>query len=303
MAVGFAVFTLCVALVAAQDLGIIDTLNAHAELSNLTYYLTRSQDFVSWLVSLENVTLLAPDNHAFKLLTSSTDIASVEVDEDGMEALLKYHILNGAYSDFGSGEYRSIPTLLQPPDYSNVTGGQMVVAQSASITRTSRFFSGLLTQSSTIGDPIEFGSGIIHVIDSTLTLPQTFTDTAEDGLFLTAEAFADAEIPVPSSEMPKTLDQLSDITVFLPMNHSVREIGNLVENMTRAELDRVIAYHTLDQRLVINLEEPPNGTYMTFEGSEVSIFPSNGYAFVNSARIVGSPNWLFTGGVIYIIDG
>lgn len=298
-----AVVAFCVALVTAQDLALIDALKAQAELSSLTYLLTRSQDFVSWLEGLENVTLLAPDNTAFQQLTGSTDIASADVDEDGVQALLKYHILNGTYGNFGSGEYRSIPSLLQPSDYANVTGGQIVVAQGSSITTASRFISGLLQRSSTIGDPIEFGSGVIHVIDKTLTLPQTFTDTAEDRLFLTAEAFAEAEIAVPGSESPQTLDQLSDITVFLPMNHSVREIGNLIEKMTRAELDQVVAYHTLDQRLVINLEEPPNGTYMTLEGSEVSIFPSNGHTFVNSARIVGSPDWLFTGGAIYIIDG
>ncbi|KEF62981.1 uncharacterized protein A1O9_00956 [Exophiala aquamarina CBS 119918] len=295
--------TLCIALVTAQDLTLFEALKAHAELSNLTYLLTRSQDFVSWLDSLENITLLAPDNNAIENLTGSTDITSVEVDEDGTQALLKYHILNGTYSSFGTSEYRSIPSLLQPSDYSNVTGGQIVVAQGSSITNISRFISGLLHRSSTIGDPIEFKSGMIHVIDTTLTLPQAFTDTAEDRLFLAAEAFAKAEIAAPSSEAPQTLDELSDVTVFLPMNHSIREIGNLIEKMSRAELDRVVAYHTIDQRLVINLEEPPNGTYMTLEGSEVSIFPSNGHAFINSARIVGSPDWLFTGGAIYIIDG
>jgi len=298
-----AIVAFCVTLVAAQDLALIETLKAHAELSNLTYLLTRSQGFVSWLEGLENVTLLAPDNNAFHQLTGTTDITSVEVDEDANQALLRYHILNGTYKSFGSGERHSIPSLLQPSEFANVTGGQMVVTQGSSITTTTRFISGLLQRSTTIGDPVEFNSGIIHVVDRALTLPQTFTDTADHALFLTAGAFVEAEMTVPGSEAPQTLDQLSDITVFLPMNHSVREIGNLIEKMTREDLDRVVAYHTIDQRLVIDLEEPLNGTYMTLEGSEVSIFPSNGHAFINSARIVSTPDWLFAGGAIYIIDG
>lgn len=306
MAFGFSVVTLCVALiafVAAQDLSLVDTLNTRAELSNLTYFLTRSPDFVSWLEALENVTLLAPNNKAFQQLTGSEDIKSAEVDQDGMEALLRYHLLNGTYSAFGSGEYQSIPSLLRPLDLANATAGQVVVARGSSATNTTRFFSGLLARSSTVGAPIDFGSGIIHVIDRTLALPQTFTNTAEDRLFLTAEPFADAQIAIPNSNVTKTLDELFDVTVFLPMNHSVRDIGSLIENMTRKELDRVVAYHILDQRLVINAEAPPNGTFETLEGSEVSIFQSNGHPFVNSVRIVGSPDWIFTGGVIYIVDG
>lgn len=179
----------------------------------------------------------------------------------------------------------------------------MVIAKGSANSNTTIFYSGLKERSFTVGLPIQFRSGIIHVIDNTLTLPQTFTDTAEGGLFLTAEAFADAQIAIPDSETTSTLDELSDITVFLPMNHSAREIGNLIESMTRKELDRVIAYHTLNQRLVIDPEAPPNGTFKTLEGSEVSIFQANGHAFVNSARIVSPPNWLFTGGFIYLIDG
>ncbi|KAK5045258.1 hypothetical protein LTR84_009364 [Exophiala bonariae] len=306
MAFGFSLFALCVAFsafVTAQDLSITDALKGHAELSNLTYYLTKSQDFVTWLGSRENITLLAPNNQAFKLLAGTADIANVEVDQDGLEALLKYHLLNGTYSTFGSGEYESIPSLLEQPDFTNVTGGQVVVAKASATSNTTRFYSGLKERSFTVGSAIQFKSGIIHVIDNVLTLPQTFTDTAEDRLFLVAEPFADAQIAFPDSAVTKTLDELSDITVFLPMNHSVREVGNLIEKMNRKDFDRMIAYHTLDQRLVIEPEAPPAGTYKTLEGSDVTIFQANGHVFVNSARIVSSPDWLFTGGVIYIIDG
>ena len=157
--------------------------------------------------------------------------------------------------------------------------------------------------SESVDEPVNFTSGFIHVIDSFLTLPQTFKATAEDQDMLGAPAFADAAITVPGTLTNVTIDQLSDVTVFLPMNYSLQEIGNVIENMTLADFDRLVAYHVVDQVLDINAGYPPSGYYSTYEGSGVTIFSQNGFVFINNARVVGSPDWLFKGGMIYTIYG
>jgi uncharacterized surface protein with fasciclin (FAS1) repeats len=109
---------------------------------------------------------------------------------------------------------------------------------------------------------------------------------------------------VPYLDTNLTIDELSDVTIFLPMNYSLQEIGNVIQNMSKDEWDRVVSYHIIDQVLEINPDAPPSGMYTTYaEGTEVSIFANDGEVFINNARIVGNPAWIFRGGVIYTIYG
>src|SRR6201999_3757758 len=83
----------------AQDL---TTLLANTtELSNLTTYLGLFPDLVGQLASLQNITLLAPNNAAFsRLLNSSAGAALVNNDTSLIQALFTYHVLNGTYANF-----------------------------------------------------------------------------------------------------------------------------------------------------------------------------------------------------------
>ncbi|KIW91636.1 uncharacterized protein Z519_07604 [Cladophialophora bantiana CBS 173.52] len=294
---------LCLGLVTAQAQGIIETLDGVAELSELVTYLDRYPGLTLWLQGLSDITFLAPNNDAFAALADSSTIPSIPLDEADAEALMSYHVLNGTFYDFSSGKYTLVPTALSGSQYANVTGGQIVAAKGSPWSNAMTFTSGKFHMSETEDEPLNFTGGVIHIIDSFLTLPQTFKATAEAEDMLGGPAFAEAAITVPQTGQNVSIDQLSDVTVFLPMNYSLQEVGNVIQNMTWAELNRLVAYHIIDQVLDIDPNAPPNGQYTTYEGSEVSIFSQNGFVFVNNARIVGSPNWFFSGGMIYTIYG
>lgn len=297
-------FVLCLAFTTtAQGQSIIDAIGGVPELSNLTDYISRFPAFVSWLEEQENITLLAPSNEAFSELDDPAVVTVLPDDETAAQALLRYHVLDGIHSTFGPGDLQLIPTALQPGEYANVTGGQIVVAQASRWSTQATIWSGLLTSSQTTGDHLNVTAGVVHMIDSFLTLPQPFTWTTEGLGILGAVAFANAELGSPDSAHQTTVDHLSDVTIFLPMNYSLQEVGNVLQNMSKTELDRVLSYHIVDQILDIDLDAPPNATYSTLEGTEVSIFAANDYAFINNARIVGKANWLFSGGIIYTIYG
>ena len=293
-------------LVTAQYQGIIETLSSVPELSELVNYLSNYPDLTVWLEELSEITFLAPNNGAFAARSGSSTLPSLPVDPIHAEELMSYHVLEGAYLDFSSNYYLQIPTAGLPYADANETlvfGGDVVVARGSSWSSAVEFTSGDLQISGSYGDPLNFTYGVIYIIDSFLTLPQTFKETTHRTNMLGGEAFADAVMTSPGTGGNVTIDDLSDVTIFLPMNYSLQEIGNIIENMSKPDFDRLVSYHIIDQVLEINEDSPPSGFYQTMEGTGVTIFSSNGFAFINNARVVGTPNWIFRGGMIYTIYG
>jgi uncharacterized surface protein with fasciclin (FAS1) repeats len=294
------------AFATAQDEGIIETLNTMPEVSELVTYLDKYPGLTTWLQGLSDITFLAPSNDAFAALADSSTVPSLPVDEIDAEALISYHVLDGTFYGFGYDEYIHVPTAMllhADANESMVTGGDMVIARGSSWSSAVSFTSGGLHVSESYGEPLNFTGGVIYVIDSFLTLPPTFQETAEAEDMLGAQPFADAVITASDTLKNVTIDDLSGVTIFLPMNYSLQEIGNVIENMTKSEFDRMVSYHIIDEVLEINSDAPPSGYYQTYEGTGVTIFSSNGFVFINNARIVGSPNWIFRGGMIYTIYG
>ncbi len=303
-----------IAFVAAQTEGIFETLNTIPELSELVTYLHKYPGLTTWLQGLSDITFLAPSNDAFDALSLSTSIPSLPLDENNAEVLISYHVLQGMFYGFGydgdlDGDldgYLQLATAELSHAEANesmVTGGEIVVARGSSWSSAVTFTSGDLHMSESYGEPLNFSGGVIYTIDSFLRLPQTFKESANQQDMLGGDAFADAVISVPGTLTNVTIDDLSGVTIFLPMNYSLQEIGNVIENMNKTEFDRLVSYHIVDMVLDIQPDSPPSGYYQTYEGTGVTIFSSNGFVFINNARIVGSPDWIFRGGMIYTIYG
>lgn len=298
-------FALLLGSAAAQE-GLIETLNSVPELTELVSYLDLYPELTLWLQELSYITFLAPNNDAFAALADSTTVPSLPVDAGNAETLISYHVLNGIFYSFTANEYTQVPTLALAHADANeslVVGGQMVIARGSAWSSAVTFTSGELQMSESDGNVLNFTGGSIFVIDSFLTMPQTFETSTEQDQMLGGPAFAEALINVPNTQEQVTIDDLSDVTVFLPMNYSLQEVGNVIENMTKAEFDRVVSYHVINEVLDIDPDSPPSGEYETYEGTGVTIYSKNGFVFVNNARVVGSPDWLFRGGMIYMIYG
>lgn len=277
----------------AQEVSDLSTLLTNVtELSNFTSYLQLFPEFTQTLASLNNFTLLAPNNEAFEqLMNSSMGEALNASDTSIIEALFSYHVLEGTWTEFNDTQF--IPTSLQQPEYSNVTGGQVVGAYSDNETVT--FVSGMLSIANVTGEPLNFTGGIIHIVDSVLMIPQNVSETAIQ-LNLTAAAGA-----LTNATLVETVDQMSDVTIFVPSNEAFSAIGSALPNLTMEELTAILQYHVVEG-VVGYSTDLENGTSLTtLQGNNVTIYVEDDTVFVNSARVI-NPDVLVANGVIHVID-
>ena len=283
--------------VAAQT--ILDAIRDVAELSELSDFLSQSTTFAKWLKDAEDITLLAPNNDGFRNLLDSTSDAATRED------LLTYHVLDGIHENFTTDDdgLLILSTARQSSDrHANITGGQVVLAEPQTILNRTQFTSRLQQTVLTTGDlPIHFDGGIIHVIDGSLTPPRNFNASVDSR---GGTAFSEAVIG-DTSRLPGAIDlnQLSNITVFLPIDYVWERIGNLVNDWSRAELDRVISYHVIDGVLKTDSDFPSQGEYTSLEGTKLTVSAVDDDTFVNNAKVIGSAPRIFEGGLIYSTYG
>ena len=278
-----------------QEMGmdLTTSLGNLPQLSNLTSYLTMFPDLVGQLSQLTNITLLAPNNEAFaQLLNSSAGAAITNGDTAQIQALLSYHVLNGTYQNYTMAGVA--PTALQPPQFTNVTGGQVVLVKGEEDSMA--IYSGLLQTSMFTGDPVNFTGGVVQVIDTVLTVPQNVSSTAVE-LNLTSIAGA-----LTMADLVETVDTLSDVTVFVPNNAAFQAIGTALPNLTMEEVTSILTYHVV-QGTVGYSSLLMNGTSLaTVEGTNLTVTIEEDSVFVNSARVV-TPDVLVANGVVHVIDG
>lgn len=127
--------------------------------------------------------VLAPNDAAFDLFFSTSDVARNYNSTDSIEALLSYHFLKGvhSYNSFITGP-QFIATLLANTSYTNVSGGQVVEVISNG---TATWFNSTVNEVSHIVRPendIVFNGGLIHVVDSVLVGASAVLVLAECGL-------------------------------------------------------------------------------------------------------------------------
>lgn len=107
--------------VSAQSLG--SALSDSPSLSTLANLLGQYPDLIETLSGASDITILAPTNDALAQLPEG-------LSEDFVRAVLTYHVLNGEFpSDAFSSEKAFAHTFLTDENYANVTGGQVVAAQ------------------------------------------------------------------------------------------------------------------------------------------------------------------------------
>lgn len=270
---------------------LVTALGSLPQLANLTTYLSAYPDFVAQLGGLTNITLLAPNNDAFaQLLNSSAGAALTTGDASLIQALFSYHVLNGTYQSFNETQF--VPTALQPPQFTNVTGGQVVQAIPGDDGVT--FLGGLLQNVSTTGNATNFTGGVIHIIDTVLTIPQNISTTAVQlGLASIAGALT-------AADLVETVDYLSDVTVFVPNNEAFQAIGSALPNLTTEQVTAILTYHVV-QGTVGYSTLLSNTSLATVQGNDVTISIVDGDVFVNSARVL-IPDVLVANGVVHVID-
>ncbi|MCJ1246977.1 hypothetical protein MMC30_004188 [Trapelia coarctata] len=281
-----------VATASAQMMNLTAALASNPNLTNLTAF---SSYFPSSLAMAKNITVLAPSDQAFaNFLKSPAGSAIAANDTAAIQAVLTYHILNGTYqASMFSSTPVFVPSMLSNPAYTNVTGGQRVeavmVGQNVSV------FSGLLQNSTVTQANINFTGGVLHVIDTVLTVPLNISATAEAaGLSAAAGALI-------STNLVNALDSAMDITAFVPNNAAFQAIGSAVGSLTIEQLSSILEYHVVNGTVAYSTSLSNNTMIKTMQGNNVTITITNGTVYVNSAKVV-IPDVLVANGVVHVID-
>ncbi|KAI9787939.1 MAG: hypothetical protein M1816_007339 [Peltula sp. TS41687] len=278
--------------VSAQNL--TSVLTSDPQLSNLTSYVQLFPDLLQQLAQATNITILAPSNEAFNKLMSSSAGAAIQAnDTAAIQALLSYHVLSGIYPASSIGSTPAfVPSLLNNPRFSSVTGGQKVEAVKKGDTVT--FTSGLRMTSNVTKADLNFTGGVIHVINNVLTVPQNISSTAV-AANLTAVAGA-----LESAGLVEALDTGKDLTIFAPNNEAFQRIGSALPNLTTQQLAQILAYHVVNGTVAYS-STLMNQTVRSENGQELRITVAGGSVFVNSAKVVLA-DVLVANGVVHVID-
>ncbi|KAL3420134.1 fasciclin domain-containing protein [Phlyctema vagabunda] len=277
---------------------LLEALSAqNSSLSSLNALLGTQTELVASLGAASNITILAPNNAALAAFLNSSAGAAAASNPDAVAALLSYHVLQGTYdASVFSETPQFIPTLLNNATYSNVTGGQVVQLElvDEDDTQTATIFSGLLSNSSVVTPNLNFTGGVIHVIDTILTVPQPPSDTAL-ALGLTALVGA-----LTTAGLAETVDGLSDVTIFAPSNTAFQNIGSATGNLTTEQLSEILTYHVINGTIAYS-SLLANTTITTLNGQNLTVTIEEGDIFIGSAKVV-IPNVLVSNGVVHVID-
>jgi uncharacterized surface protein with fasciclin (FAS1) repeats len=143
----FRIFAVAALAAGAEAQSLAALLASTPDLSNLTSYLKLFPSLVASLSSAKNITILAPSNEAFAKILNAPAAAAITTNDTALiQAVVTYHILNGTYpASAVESTPAFIPTLLDNPQFENVTGGQVVEAVTEGTNVV--FISGLLARS------------------------------------------------------------------------------------------------------------------------------------------------------------
>ena len=142
---------------------------------------------------------------------------------------------------------------------------------------------------------MNFTGGVIHIIDSVLTIPQNISSTAV-AANLTSLAGA-----LTNAKLVETLDHARDVTVFAPNNAAFQAIGSALPNLTVEQIGSILQYHVVNGTVGYSSMLMNNTQLKTMNGMNVTVTMANGTVFVNSAKVVFA-DVLVANGVVHVID-
>jgi uncharacterized surface protein with fasciclin (FAS1) repeats len=287
----FSVFFGLAAVASAQSLTSLLT----GDLSSLAGLITASPNVASLLSNATNVTIFAPNNAAISALTSSSNFAALNASGPNFIAnLLRYHVLvNRTVQASAISSTPLFPnTLLTNSNYTNVTNGQVVRVRNNG---TNVNIQSGYKNSAQVVSSVNFTGGVVHVINSVLTIPANISTTASAaGLSALAGALG-------LTNLSRTLDTLKDVTVFAPSNSAFANIGSALGTLSAAQVSQILTYHVINGTIAYSASLG-NTSIPTLGGGRVNITVTPaGAVFVNQARVINA-DALVANGVVHVLD-
>ncbi|KAH8687423.1 FAS1 domain-containing protein [Tricladium varicosporioides] len=282
----------------------------NSTLSMLNSLLATQPTLTNMLTMAKDITILAPSNDAFSKWVQNPTNKMAASNSAMLAMVLEYHVLNGTHpSSAFTTTMNFIPSMLKGNmsmsmgsmnmmnmTMTMVTGGQVVGGIKSG--NKVELMSGLKEISTVQTADIMFSGGVLHIIDTVLTVPMAPSTSAIDSQ-LTALAGA-----LKKTNLLTAVDSLRDVTIFAPSNAAFQAIGSAANTLTEQQLAAILEYHIINgtvgysSLLTTGLA---NQSYPTLGGGEVKIEAVGGKVFVNSAQVVIT-DVLVSNGVMHVVN-
>ncbi|EXJ57505.1 hypothetical protein A1O7_07853 [Cladophialophora yegresii CBS 114405] len=245
-----------------------------------------------------NLVLIPNDKALAAFGNENPDLSN---DTDAVRALLEYHIANGTHPSATFGlQPLFVPTLLTNPDYTNVTGGQVV--EITSLDNRSAVVSGVKAVSHVIEADIFYLGGLIHIVDSVLTIPISFPATiTKAGLTDLVALLNKGGFLTPSSPAATIVNSLADLTIFGPNSAQFSASFTGWDGLSSTDLLSILRY-SISQGPVLYSSGFQNNTKIpTLDGLSATMIEQNGQFYVD-ASLITTKDYLTSNGVLQILD-
>ena len=159
-------------------------------------------------------------------------------------------------------------------------------------------FSGLKEKSTVTTADIMFSGGVLHIIDTVLTIPLSPAMSAIDSQ-LTALAGA-----LTQTNLVSTVDSLKDVTIFAPSNKAFQDIGSAASSLSETKLASILEYHVINGTVgysTLLTSGLANESLPTVMGESVNIESVDEKIFANSAQVTIT-DIILANGVMHVID-
>ncbi|KAI5850181.1 FAS1 domain-containing protein [Morchella snyderi] len=280
--------------VASLAQGLSQVLSSTDSVSSLAAVLRGYPDLTQSLSGARNITILAPSNEAFSALMNAS--SGTDMDNSTIAALLSYHVLEGVHrSDAFRDTPQFLPTMLNDSRFGNFSNGGKQVVEAININRNPTLFSGAKMNSSVSTADVTFDGGVIHVIDTVLTLPMNVSTTAI-AANLTAAAGA-----LTAADLVDTVDTAQSITIFVPNNEAFQAIGNLLPGLSNEALMNILTYHVVGS-VEFSSDLSDDQELTTLQGGRLTIRTEDNRLYVNGAQVILA-DVITSNGVVHVIDG
>lgn len=143
-----------------------------------------------------------------------------------------------------------------------------------------------------------FNGGVIHVIDTVLTVPPPPSTAAMDSN-LTSLAGG-----LESTNLVTAVDSLEDVTIFAPSNDAFKAVSFATSNLTMQQLAGILEYHVIKGTVgysTLLTTGLANESFPTLAGGSLNVLAEDNKVFINSAQVTMT-DIIVSNGVVHVID-
>ncbi|KIV97435.1 hypothetical protein PV10_01188 [Exophiala mesophila] len=276
---------------------LVSVLNGTHGFSSINAFMEYYPKLRDSLNELKNVTVLLPKDTAVWEFIEDPRYAALEAaGEDALDALLRYHFIDGVHDNIT--DWVQYHTLLTSPEYTGVTGGQVVFGYNNDHGFEKSFYGGADLSASAGSEPILFDGGIVYPVDNVLTIPTKLEEEVE--AVANETAFVQA---LQSAGLLEEVQALTDVTYFVPNNTAFQLVQDSLSELSAEELADVLKYHIVQGTILYYSTFKDGVTLKTLQGDDVTItINAEEYTgFVNGALFTWS-DMPVANGVVIIID-